>query len=122
MNVVLVDRSSVVRNRLVRLLADLPCVDWIGLAPTAASARKLAADRTVDAFVVDLSLDDGSGVQFLRDLKACTPKPLVIVLSSDMSPTFRERCLEIADLCLDKATAPDALQDALAGATAGGTR
>lgn len=103
--VLIVDDSSIVCDRLVKMLADLKGVSVIGLTGSVAGARHLIAKLSPDVVTLDLHLADGSGLEVLRDVKHSLPATVVIVLTNHTSPLFKEMCeRHNADFFFDKAT------------------
>ncbi len=113
MDIVLVDRSPILGERLSLLLGDLPHMRVVAEARTAAAARNAAKTLAPDAVVVDLALGDSGGLRLLREIRAIRPCALMVVVTNDPSPTYHDRCTEVADLCLDKTHDMDALLRAL---------
>lgn len=54
----------------------------ISTAPSLGSARELLKEKIPDAVLLDMKLSDGSGIDFLRELKEINPMPVVIVMTA----------------------------------------
>ena len=66
-----------------------------GWKPIAAAslgeARNLLRDNRVDAIVTDLSLDDGDGLELVREVRAgSTPSIPMLIISSYATPEMRD--------------------------------
>lgn len=109
MDVLLVDRSRALGARLARFIGDVPGVVVIEAVRTGAQALSAVQSSRPDVVLVDPHLDQGGGVKLLRELKAQQPDLYLIVLTSDPSTTYYERCMTVADHCLDKAQDTDKL-------------
>lgn len=118
--VLIVDDSSSVCARLVKLLAGLKGVSVVGVTGSIAGARQLITELQPDVLTLDLQLADGSGLAVLREVKNARPATTVIILTNHTGPVFREMCArDQADYYLDKAAefekVGEVLQQLLAG-------
>ena len=91
MNVLLVeDEEAIARPLAILLRAE----GWaIETAATAADARELAAARTFDAALIDLSLPDGSGYEVCRAMRM-TGDTAIIILTARSDEDSVVRALE----------------------------
>jgi DNA-binding NarL/FixJ family response regulator len=95
--------------------ADMRCV-----ATVASSSAVLAAldSHAPNAFVLDLSLDDGSSLPLIATLRARLPKAAIIVHTGYQNESLQEQCLRSgADAVVIKTGDIDALTTALRQAT-----
>lgn len=115
MNVVLVDRYPLVRERLKALLrTDAPQADVIGEAADAQAAIRLIEDVCPDVVILDLQLAGGSGFEVLRAVKLAPHPPTIIMLTNLTMPEYQVACLEAgAEFFLDKSFGTDLLTDIL---------
>ena len=114
MKVFLVDDSLVFRQRLKRMLADVPEVQVIGEAGDAQEATDAILKQKPDVVLLDIHLLNGSGMDVLQTLKKATPAPAVIVLTNYPYPQYRQKCLEAgADFFFVKSTEFDQVVPAL---------
>lgn len=105
MRIVIVEDSPLLRDNLVRLLADHPELCVVGSAAGEDEACALIEAQRPDTVLLDLSLAQGSGLDVLRRVRA-TPglAPRVVVLSSRSVDPWEALCREAgADAFLDKA-------------------
>ena len=103
MDVLIVDDSTLVRQRVVDLLAEAVPDAEVYEADSVSSAQTQLASRHVDALVLDLRLPDGSGLEVLRAAKLRLPGLTVIVLSNYADDFYRARCRQLgADFFFDK--------------------
>lgn len=113
MRVLLIDDSTVVRSRLVRLLEDLGDIE---VAEAAGAPDGLASARShpPDAVILDIRLRAGSGLQVLQELKRAEAPPLVIMLTSYPSDHHRRWCEQHgADFFFDKTSEFEKVLDVL---------
>jgi len=82
LRVMLVDDHQVVREGIKLLLADLDDVVVCAEASTAREAVATAARALPDVVVMDVRLQDGSGIEATRDLRAARPQTAVLMLTS----------------------------------------
>ncbi len=111
MNLLIVDESSAVRDRLAKLLAG---VSNLELMQAASVAKGIESMRSVapDVIVVDVLLPDGSGIGILKRAKQLFSSVTVFVNSNYTD--YRSYCLSAgADAFFDKSFDFDALIQAL---------
>ena len=91
--VMLVEDHAAFRAALALLLDREPEIQVIAQAGTLAEARRLLTDK-VDVAVVDLTLPDGNGSEFIKDLRRLNPRSTALVLSASVDPTATAFSLE----------------------------
>jgi DNA-binding NarL/FixJ family response regulator len=87
-----VDDHPIVRLGIRQMLAAEPRFTICGEADSAAAALQLARSKP-DLALVDLSLEDGSGLELIRSLHEVAPDLRVLVLSMHDEALFAERAL-----------------------------
>ena len=95
MNLVVVEDSTLIREQLLRLLAQEPRVHVQGTAGTEAEAMALIQREQPQAIVLDLGLAQGNGVHLLERLRAEGCQAQVLVLTNNLGPALRQRCAEL---------------------------
>jgi DNA-binding NarL/FixJ family response regulator len=104
-SVLVVDDSTIVRQRLCTLLSEDARVNVVGEVGGVAAAWKLFEQLRPDAVVLDLQLQDGSGIEVLQRIKKARPSCRAIILTNLCEAPFRRECLRRgADYFLHKAT------------------
>src|ERR1051326_3855290 len=93
--VVVVEDSTIVRERLIRLLTSVAHVRVVGEAATASDAIRTIAELQPDVVTLDLRLEQGSGLEVLRALGGISPKPCVAVLTNYGDAQSRRECLSL---------------------------
>jgi two-component system nitrate/nitrite response regulator NarL len=81
--VILVDDHAALREPLAYMLGLEPDIVVVGQADSLEGARSLL-DETgeVDVAIVDLDLPDGSGIDFIGDLRVARPRAMVLILTA----------------------------------------
>jgi DNA-binding NarL/FixJ family response regulator len=78
--VLIVDDHAAFRESLGYVFENQPDLHVVAEAGTLAEARDIRADA--DVALIDLSLPDGSGVEFIRELRSACPETAVVVLTA----------------------------------------
>jgi len=80
-SVVIVEDDPLVATHVARGVEAHEGLSLVATAATLAQARALL-DRSVDLFILDLGLPDGSGIELIADIRARGgPEPKILVLS-----------------------------------------
>jgi two-component system response regulator DevR len=82
LRVMLVDDHEVVRDGIKLLLNEVPDVVVCAEASSAREAVAVAARALPDVIVMDVRLQDGSGIEATRDIRATRPQTQVLMLTS----------------------------------------
>jgi len=103
--VLVADDSTSLRNRLGRMISQIPGVGAVRLAADMPDALAAVADEPADLIVLDIQMPGGSGMDVLREVKKTRPATIVIMLTHYPYLQYHERCLELgADYFLSKST------------------
>lgn len=104
-SVLVVEDSSIVRERLVCLISEVPNVAIVGQAEEGFKAERMFDQLRPDAVILDIQLPGIHGMELLARFKKAQPACVVMVLTIYAFPEFRQRCLAAgADHFFDKAT------------------
>jgi DNA-binding NarL/FixJ family response regulator len=112
LHIYLVEDSPVIRENLVATLEELVPAEVVGTAADEATAVRWLGDplRPVDLVIVDLFLQDGSGLGVLKAAQALPQRHRLVVLSNYATPVMRRNCLALgADRVFDKSNEIEAL-------------
>jgi two-component system, NarL family, response regulator DevR len=82
LSVMLVDDHEVVRDGIKLLLNEVPDVVVCAEAGSAREAVAVAGQALPDVIVMDVRLQDGSGIEATRDIRALRPTTQVLMLTS----------------------------------------
>ncbi len=91
--VLLVDDHPIVRQGLAELIDQEPDLSVCGEAKSAAEAWQVIETSHPDIAIVDISLQDTSGIELIKDLKVRHPELPVLVLSMHDEGLYAERAL-----------------------------
>lgn len=110
LNVLLVEDSEVIAERLREALTALEGVEVIATVDTEIAATACVRAQTVDVIVLDLQLKQGTGFGVLRGLG--TQRPAVVVLTNYALPEYRQYAQRLgADHFLNKSSDYEQLAD-----------
>ena len=82
----LVDDHTLLRESLVRYLAEEPAVEVVADCATVAEARQVLAREQVDLVLLDFDLGEGSGAELLAALQASRSPAHALMLTAGMTP------------------------------------
>lgn len=91
--ILIVDDHPLVRQGLIGLISTQPDFEVCGEASGIAEARRIAAETHPDVAIIDLTLEDGSGIDLLKDLRDAHPNLRLLVLTMHDELVFAERAL-----------------------------
>ena len=101
--VLIVDDSEQIRERLATLLAESPKIRIVGQANDANEALKAVQSLRPDTVILDIRLQDSSGIEVLKQIKARYPQIQVIMLTNYDYAMYRQQCRQLgADHFLNK--------------------
>jgi len=105
MKVFIVDDSTVLRERVIEMLSELPGIEIIGHAQNVSDALSAIKKLNPDVVILDIRIPGGSGIDVLQDIKKEKEAPMVIILTNYPYPQYRKKCLGLgADYFFDKST------------------
>ena len=93
-NVILVEDHASFRTAMALLLEREEGIKVVGQAGTLAEAYQLLSEEDAEVAVVDLGLPDGSGIEFIKELREFNPKGVVLILSASIDPEAEASALE----------------------------
>lgn len=89
----LVDDHPLVREWLANLINQQPDMEICGEAGEKAGALQLIGQVRPEIAVVDISLEGGSGLELIKEVRALHPNVIVVVLSMHDETLYAERVL-----------------------------
>jgi DNA-binding NarL/FixJ family response regulator len=92
--VLLVDDHELVRSGLAELIGAERDLQVCGQAPDAPTAMQLLHDTSPHVAIVDLMLQQGSGIELIKQIKASDPTVRIIVCSMHDDRLYAERALQ----------------------------
>jgi DNA-binding NarL/FixJ family response regulator len=116
--VLIVDDSEQIRERLVALLAESSQIRIIGEAGSGREALSAVQRLRPDTVVLDIRLPDRSGIELLKTIKARYPEIMVIMLTNFDFAQYRRQCRQLgADHFLNKTLEFEKIVDTITGGT-----
>jgi len=91
--ILLVDDHPLVREWLANLINQQSDLEICGDADSAPKAMQLIGTANPDVAIVDISMEGGSGLELIKNIKASHPNVMVIVLSMHDEALYGERAL-----------------------------
>src|SRR5579862_9513828 len=91
--VVLVDDHPLVREWLATLINQQPDLEVSGDADSAPKALQVIGAIQPDIAIVDISMEGGSGIELIKNIRASHPNVVVVVLSMHDESVYAERAL-----------------------------
>lgn len=114
MNLMIVENSNYLYERLARLVSRHHNIHVVGHASTEQEAVQDIKRLSPDVVLLDIRLDEGNGFEVLKKVKTPGRPPFVIVLTNYAYPQYRERFLANgADFFFDKSEEIDQMLQAL---------
>ena len=110
----IVEDNATIRDNLIDALHELASVKTLGWSATENAAREWIAGHGTqwDLVIVDLFLQQGSGLGVLEACQGRSRAQRVVVLSNYATSDVRKRCAQLgADAVFDKSNEIDALVD-----------
>ena len=115
LRVLLVEDSPLLQELLGEMLTEIDNVEIAAQAMGESEALDQLASAAFDLAIVDIELNEGSGMGVLRQLREAPErfcKPRTIVFSSHGQPAIRRHCAALgAEAFFDKANGMDELLD-----------
>lgn len=91
--VFIVDDHPFMRRGLAQVIADQMEMEVCGEAASKTEALSLIEEAQPDLVVVDISLEDGNGIELIKDVKARYPEMRMLVSSMHEEGLFAERAV-----------------------------
>jgi len=92
-SVFLVDDHPLVREWLTNLINQQPDLQVCGEAGAAPAALREIERLRPAVVIVDITLEDGSGLELVKDIRSVSPRSLPLMLSMHDELTYAERAL-----------------------------
>jgi DNA-binding NarL/FixJ family response regulator len=117
--VLIVDDSKPIRERLVALLAESDQIHIAGQAGSGHEALEAVRHLRPDTVILDIRLPDKSGIDVLKTIKARHPEMIVIMLTNFDDTQYRRQCRQMgADHFLNKNLEFEKIVDTVIGSPA----
>jgi DNA-binding NarL/FixJ family response regulator len=117
--VLIVDDSRQIRERLAALLAESAHIRVVGQAGNGREAMEAMQRLVPDTVILDIRLPGCSGIDLLKEIKARYPDTTVIMVTNCDFARYRQQCKQMgADHFLNKTLEFEKIVDAVAGTAA----
>ena len=114
MNLFIVENSNYLRERLIRLVGQRKGIRVVGHAATAREAVDSIRQVRPDVVLLDIRLDQGSGLDVIKQTKTRGQPPIFVVLTNYAYSQYRDRFLQYgAEYFFDKSQELDVMLQAL---------
>jgi len=114
MNILIVDGSALVCERLIKMLSELKNIKIISQARNTLEAIQVRKKINPDVVILDIRLPDGSGFDVLQDIKKSSVRTVVIILTNFTYPIYQRKCMELgAKFFFNKSTDFDKIPEIL---------
>ncbi len=111
-NVLVVDSSQLVVNRINEQLKELDCIDQIIQAHNYSDAIKCLSGQSIDIVLLDTQLQGASGFELLSTIKATYPEIITIILTNQTSDYYKLKVEKMGYLhFIDKSAEFDSVAD-----------
>lgn len=116
----LVDDHALLRDALKIIIMRNPRFEVVAEAGNVREALKIAQKRKPDILLVDISLPDRSGIQFVREVRRFLPKARIMIVSMHTKMDFIAEAFQVGALgYVIKESASDTLLEGLAAIAKG---
>jgi len=103
MQVLIVDDSAIVQERLMAMLDGQKGIQIVGQAQNGTEALKFVKQNKVHAVILDIRMPGGNGIDVLKEIKHIDPEIKVIMFTNYPYSQYRTKCLKSgSDYFLDK--------------------
>lgn len=117
--IAIIEDDPVVRDHFIDIVTRAPALDLAGVAPTIARGRELL-ELAPDLILVDIGLPDGSGLDFIPEIKQRTEAKILVVTSFGDRDTVVTAIRGGADGYLLKDSSADTIAEGIAVTLEGG--
>ena len=91
----IIDDSSILRERLITLISEIKGINVVGEAETVPEAIESIRKLSPDVITLDIRMPGGSGFDVLRSAKRHKPAPVVIIFTNYPYPQYRKKCMDL---------------------------
>jgi len=92
---IIVDDHAIMREGLVTLLGDEPDLQIVGLASGGREAVELAQQEAVDVILLDIVMDDMTGLDAARQILAAKPDVKIVMITMYEEKAFIQQAKQI---------------------------
>jgi DNA-binding NarL/FixJ family response regulator len=101
--IVIVDDSNLVRERLIKMLDAVPGIEIAGEAANSQDALKVIQDKKPHIVIIDIKIPGESGIEVLKKIKKANRAVIAIIITNYPFNQYKANCFENgADYFFDK--------------------
>ncbi|RYF91496.1 MAG: response regulator [Chitinophagaceae bacterium] len=105
LNILLVDDSQLVIERLFEILTELECIKSIKEANSYQQALAVLSTSQLDVVLMDIKIPGKNGIELLSYIKKNYPGIVTVMLTNQVNPSYQTLCKAIGcDHYIDKST------------------
>ncbi len=121
MNILIADDHPLIRKGLMQILSDSKYIKNVYEAGNSTEVFTLLENEKIDVLILDISMPGKDGIEILKDVKIQHPEIAVLMLSIQPENQYAVRAFKYgASGCLNKASAPEELIEAIRKVQSGG--
>ena len=121
MNIIITDDHEIIREGLKKIISKHDDLKIVAEAASVAELEKSLENNRAELVILDISLPDKSGLDFVKDLKSRYPETKVLLFSIYPEEKFAKRAISIgADGYLSKSAKPSEIISAIRKIESGG--
>lgn len=103
MEMYIVEDSALMRGHLIETLCGIKGIKILGVSGTSKQAVEFLSKRYPEIMTIDISLQEGTGLDVLKFIKQRNPDTITVVLTNYAYPQYRDLCSKLgADFFFDK--------------------
>ncbi len=105
LNILLVDDSITILNKMKEILCDIKCINNLNFATNAFEAYKLINAEQPHLVLLDINMPGKNGVELLKEIKQHHSTVKVMMVTNQSVDYYKPICAELgADYFIDKST------------------
>ena len=121
MNIIITDDHEIIREGLKKIISKHDDLKIVAEAASIGELEKSLENNRAELVILDISLPDKSGLDFVKDLKSRYPETKVLLFSIYPEEKFAKRAISIgADGYLSKSAKPSEIISAIRKIESGG--
>jgi len=103
--ILIIDDSEMIRNRLLCSLSEMADVSVTGQASNTRDGYDLFYSLNPDVVILDIQMPGESGIKLLEKIKQESPETVIMMLTNYSYQAYQQHCKMLgADYFLDKST------------------
>jgi len=105
LNILMVDDSKLVIQRLFEILIELDCVNSLTGANSYHQATTILANTPIDVVLMDIQIPGKNGIELLEFIKENYPDIITVMLTNQVNKSYKSLCKAMGcDHYIDKSS------------------